>query len=62
MKLQWSTADAATVFRANLQLSEDGMNIRVTSEAYYFFYTKIKFRHKEKATYKYVVHTKVIVF
>ena len=55
MKLRWSTADAATIVRGNVLISEEGMNIRVTSEAYYFFYTKIQFRHEETATYKYVL-------
>lgn len=50
-KLQWSPSDSSAILRGGVTLDDNGMNIIVKSEAYYFLYTKMQFIQKERSPY-----------
>ena len=51
-KLRWSQDGYSAILRGGVELDASGLNIKVRSEAYYFIFTKIQFRHKERASNK----------
>ena len=53
IKLRWSSSEGSTILRGNVQLSDDKLNVHVNSEAYYFFYARVSFMHRERDIYRY---------
>ena len=54
-KVAWNVNDSSSILRGNVDVDRTGLNIKIKSEAYYFIYTKIQFKHKARDTYKYVI-------
>lgn len=50
-KVAWNVKDSSSILRGNVDVDSTGLNIRIKSEAYYFIYTKIQFKHKARDTY-----------
>ena len=47
-KIRWNTNDGDSILKGDVSLSDDGLNIKIKSAAYYFLYIRVQFSKSRK--------------